>query len=568
MAQIIPETRPEQITHDSERLAFEALSRLPASYVVMHSYPWLRPDRDRSNSALREGEADFLVLHPARGLLVIEVKGGDCELRGRTWYRGGKEIRDPFDQARRSKYALLDAVEERTGRLVRRDMFTSGELVIFPHHSYEGSLPLNADRRTLVDARGLADIEQRVLDCFDAWGGRRGPPPDMFLRLKSALLPNLRLVRSTAADITAESERLVQLTADQHAVLSGLLKSRRVLIEGVAGSGKTLLALEYALTLAEQGKRCLLLCYNKYLGEWLEERVGAELRSRAATGSIEVAHFHRYALRLAREASVEFDVPRGNTAAAFWEQEAALLLEQAIEVLRGTPAEPRFDAVIVDEGQDFARDWWVTVEELAGGPQGAIYVFLDMHQSLRPKSSLPALDLPTQLSLDVNCRNTRSIARSAASLAKVSVRVLSGAPEGERPIVRRPGSEREVSGAVLSELRTLLKGGIQARQLAVLGPGSWEHGSLRQAREVDGVRLTADAAGWRRGEGILVSTARAFKGLEADVVLLYDLAGFSSLFTRTDLYVAWTRARHRLILVCQTGDARAEAEAALSNLEA
>jgi superfamily I DNA/RNA helicase len=66
---------------------------------------------------------------------------------------------------------------------------------------------------------------------------------------------------------------------------------------------------------------------------------------------------------------------------------------------------------------------------------------------------------------------------------------------------------------------------------------------------------------------VLVTTARAFKGLEADVVIVYGLVAFGTLFTPTDLYVAWTRARHRLVLVCQSGEIRAAVEAALADAE-
>jgi hypothetical protein len=562
MAQLIPMIDPEQVEHDSERRALRALARLPNAYVVMNSYPWLRPQRDRPDAVLREGEADFVVLHPTRGLLVVEVKGGACELEGRVWTRAGAAIRDPFDQARRSRYALLAAVEERTRGAVHRDMFTHGDLVMFPHHTLSGALPLNADPRTAVDESGLADLEQRVLDAFEAWGGLRGPPPAVFERLKAALLPSLRLVRCSSADIATEAERMVQLTHDQHAVLRGLVGSRRVLIEGVAGSGKTLLALEYAFTLAEQGSRVLLLCYNRHLAAWMAERIAAEPRLAGAPGSVEAANFHRYALRLAKAAGVEFEVP--SDARQFWEEEAALLLEQAIEYLRGGPEEPRFDAVIVDEGQDFAPDWWVTVEELCGGSSGALYVFLDVVQSLRPSGGLPKVSMPAQLTLDVNCRNTRRITRSGAALGKVQVRVLEGAPEGVEPVLRRPASSRAAQDAVIAEVRGLLKVGVRPSQIAILGPAALEQGSLRGVERIDGVPLTSDAMTWRRSSALLVSTARAFKGLEADVVVLYDLNTFGDLFTRADLYVAWTRARHRLVVVCQPGEVSAEIELALA----
>lgn len=563
MAQIIPPTSPEQVEHESERPVLRALAGLPDTYVVMHSYPWLRPERDRPDGSLREGEADFIILHPSRGLLVVEVKGGPCELHGRTWTRGGAVIRDPFEQARRSRYALLKAVEERTRGAVRREMFTHGDLVIFSTHAIHGELPHNADPRVVIDVRGLGSIEERVLGAFDAWGERRGPPPAVLERMKSALLPSLRLVRLASSDIAAEAERMLQLTLDQHAVLRGLIGSRRVLIQGVAGSGKTLLALEYAITLAEQGARVLLLCYNRHLADWLDERLRAEPRLADVQGAVEVANFHRYALRLASAAGVEFEVPRGD-AEQFWEQEAALLLEQAIECLRGGPDEPRYDAVIVDEGQDFATDWWVTVEELAGGSSGALYVFLDLDQSLRASGGPPKVSLPAQLTLDVNCRNTRRITRTAAELAKVQVRVLEGAPEGEAPLVRRPASARAAQDAVVAELRALLKNGVRPSQIAVLGPAALNNGSLRTVAAIDGTLLTTDAAAWRRGGGLLVATARAFKGLEADVVVLYDLGAFGELFTRTDLYVAWTRARHRLIVICQPGEVATEIERALA----
>lgn len=149
MARFIPDVATSDIVHDSERVVYDALRGLPTGFVVLHSFPWLRPTRDLAGEPLREGEADFVILHPDRGLLVIEVKGGQPELKGRTWWRGGKEMRDPFDQARRNRYALLDAIEERTRKRVHRNLFTHGDVVVFPHASVSGPLPVNSDSRIL-----------------------------------------------------------------------------------------------------------------------------------------------------------------------------------------------------------------------------------------------------------------------------------------------------------------------------------------------------------------------------------------------------------------------------------
>jgi hypothetical protein len=223
---------------------------------------------------------------------------------------------------------------------------------------------------------------------------------------------------------------------------------------------------------------------------------------------------------------------------------------------------------VIDEAQDFSRDWWVTVESLTrNGRGGRLYVFLDLNQSLRGETQLPAVPLPARFNLRTNCRNTRSIARSADRIASIETILLPGIPEGELPAVRRPASAVAGAGLVLQEIRGLIQSQVSARQLALIGPASYENGSLSRFRDVDGIPFVSDAAAWRRGEGILITTARAFKGLEADVVLLYDVSGFSRSFSKTDLYVAWTRAKHRLLVFCHGAEVRTAVEEALALAE-
>ena len=121
-----------------------------------------------------------------------------------------------------------------------------------------------------------------------------------------------------------------------------------------------------------------------------------------------------------------------------------------------------------------------------------------------------------------------------------------------------------MSGLVQAEVRRLFAMGVKPSQIALIGPRALTRGSLSRVTAIDGTPLSSDAAAWRSGGGVLVTTARAFKGLEADVVVLYDLQGFGERFTRTDLYVAWTRAKHRLIAICHGAEVRAEIEAALA----
>ena len=73
MARMIPDVIVSPDAPASERKCFDALrDSLDASYTVLYDVAWLgRGDHEGS-----QGQCDFLVLHPERGVLVIETKGG------------------------------------------------------------------------------------------------------------------------------------------------------------------------------------------------------------------------------------------------------------------------------------------------------------------------------------------------------------------------------------------------------------------------------------------------------------------------------------------------------------
>lgn len=551
MPRVYPQISPQDINHDSERVVYEALLRLGDEYVVMHSFPWLRPSRDLVSEPLHEGEADFVILHPEYGLLVLEVKGGTIEYKDRAWFRSGRQIKDPFEQARRNRYALLDAVEERTKNRIRKVMFTHGDAVIFPHCKYTGDLPLNSDPRIFVDADDLENLDEKLLMAFQAW--KRSPKSMnaiIFDEIIETLMPKLRLMRCVGAELLAENQRIIQVTKDQGMMLRGLVSTNRVLVEGTAGSGKTLLAMEFAVTMVQEGQNVLVLCFNRHLAKWLQEQAKIERRLQNQSGTLEISTYHSFAIALARKAGVQFEIPEENLQ-VFWDEEVPLILEQAIDVLKSKSMAPMYDSVIVDEAQDFSPDWWVTVESLSKkGRNGRLYAFLDLHQSLRGEPKKPSVPFPTVFNLSTNCRNTQSIAKSANGIVKVDFVILQGSPIGEVPTIYEFSNTKETVKAVQTEVAKLLDNRVLSNQIVLIGPKALTTGLLAGVSDICGIPLIDDASDWRRGGGILVTTARAFKGLEADVVVLYDLDSFSGVFTKTDLYVAWTRARHRILILC------------------
>lgn len=558
MAIMIPDVAPDQIIHGSERAVYIALrDQLPDTYRVVHSLPWLRPNRDAIDAPLREGEADFVIFHPDYGLLVLEVKGGEeMFARGHQWFRKllkrDKPITNPFDQARRNMHALTDAIEERTGGRLKSNRYLYGYAVVFPHGRASGALPLDVADEILIDVDRMPELERMIQKAFNAFPHKVGKLQRAeFVEMLDVLLPRFQIMRPLSPQIDAGREKLLELTDNQALAFLGLFTNPQLLVEGVAGSGKTLLAVERALAFARQGIRCLLVCYNKELAQWIREQLAADSDRAEAAKLVDVYHFHALAAELAAEAGLPFNIP--STPAEqrqFWDEDAATILEAASASLFAIE-EPRYGALVVDEAQDFAELWWYALFPLIkDGDKGLIFVFMDLAQSLREQASPPPFQFPACFSLNVNCRNTKRIARMSASLAALETLSPTGAPIGVDVRMLRATAPTQQAGLVANELRRLLETEkLSPQQIVLIGPASKERGSLKGLSEVSGTRIVTSAADWRTGKGVLCTTSRSFKGLEADVVIAYDLAALSPGFTPADLYVACSRARHALMLI-------------------
>ena len=576
MARMYPDVPSGDLEHSSEVPVYVALrDQLGDDYAVLHSYPWLRPWR---GDALLEGEADFVVVHPQRGILALEVKGGETIRHdGRRWSRntssGFKEFRDPFIQARKNMHALLDIVRERSGTRLSKEDLAHGYAVVFPHLDYDGSPPPHADKAIIISRKHLPMMAQAIEAAYRAWtdAAKAAKPlgqEQYRMLLHDCLMPKFRVFRPVGPDISKAAERLLELTETQAQVFEGLYVQHRVLVEGVAGSGKTFLALHRALAFVREGKRTLFVCYNKELAAWLRVQVEEDPTTAEFRRLLTVKHFHSLASDLARDAEIEFRPQGGGEATnSFWNDEVPDLIEQAILSL-GDAAQ--FDAIVVDEAQDFCLSWWYALTNtVLSQPDGPLYAFLDPHQSLRGKVQWPDVEFSARFKLTINCRNTQRIATASASVLSLTPHIFKRAPLGSALRILRAGSDRQQKGLVLQELRSLLqREGVTPKQIAVIGPAAKDKGSLADVRDVDGVPLVASALTWRAGGGVLVTTARSFKGLEAEVVVLYDLGGFGALFKREDLYVSCTRAKVLLVAVVHGDQCREVIAAAQAASEA
>jgi len=536
----------------AEAELYRALQRgLSDDFYVYHHTPFVDP-RDAA-----EGEADFLVLHREFGLLLIECKGSGVHRLSdggwvRTWKGQETPTQSPFDQAQGNLRKLVRILFER-GRDIwpasARDLpMIFGHAVAFPYwNASTVPLPLESPRAIVFDALDLGDMGRRVQEAMEFWGKGREPrpiPEKHFRRFRQEVLhPELNIVHSLGARLEVDGLRFARLTEEHVRALQGLSASPRLSIEGGAGSGKTALALEMARKLAgeEGGKRVLLLCFNRFLAAHLERTVASwDLPA----GEVMARHFHGICQDAADALGVEPDFPpegAGEQQSRFWNVTFPLVLMEAW----ADGALPQWDAILVDEAQDFADGWWEILEEgLADKELSHFAIFHDAAQNIFGRQAvLP--ELPVRFPLTYNLRNTQKIAAVVSRLSTLPLTPHPRCPEGEEPVVYEQEGGRKTLQQVESLVRKLVEAqGVPVERIAVLTPHSKKNSTLAEVEEIAGIPLTEKRE--ERAGALLHTTIGKFKGLECDVGILVDVDPRDPRCNRNARYVAASRARQRL----------------------
>src|SRR6266404_2268407 len=385
MAKMRPELNEEDLrslSSEAESKVYRALrDELPNEVLVIHSLSWTYKTR---RGELVEGEADFTVFFRNAGFLTIEVKGGGVAYNATsgTWssidrYGISHPIKDPFRQARKERFAVLDQIKGHPDwRKWRGRWIQAGHAVFFPDLD-NGAMLVGPDRP--VDIIGAVDdlgrMDTWIARAMRFWEGKE--PFDPLETLGLSLVENI-FCRSIevrpllAQSLHAEEQIRIRLTEQQARVLRILGGRKRAVISGGAGTGKTLLAAEKARTLAVDHQKVLLLCYNRPLGDALK-------RSLSQTSNVQVLTFHQ--LCETRAARVHREHGRdlfAEAAGAYpgvdrFDVQMPFALALSNELLA-----QKFDGIIVDEAQDFSDEYWFAIEELLSDPkEGAFYIFTD-----------------------------------------------------------------------------------------------------------------------------------------------------------------------------------------------
>lgn len=567
MPKMIPaEVRDEKVS-EGERIVFDWLDtedKTTENWVVLHSLGLARRPRGLY------GEIDFVVIIPGEGIICLEVKGGDVRCRDGLWEttnRYGKTEplkKTPFRQVQDSMFGLKTAMVRHFGENSSEAKCPHGNGVVFPEVSCP-PLSVDHDRWRVIDcvdigksaSVALKGIRREELALFQPANGQRLPTMADVKAILHYLRPNFERIVAKSVRVGRTEKKLLKLTEEQYDCLDGLESNPRCLFKGAAGTGKTMLALEFARRASRSGLKVALICFNARLGRWLSEQTeGADIVAGTWHGVMK----HHVILKsgfshdfLEAEARVNRD---GDMRKAFFDDQYPYFCVGALEEL-GAP----FDVLVLDEAQDLCRQSILEALDPAipgGFANGRWAIFGDFtRQALYGLDKDPEATLSefggnyTNWILTRNCRNTKPIAEETLLISGFEE------PPFKTGTVKGPSVEYrywKTSADLVKSLETIVEKlpgeGYAIEDIVILSRWQFDRSALAKVEKLAGFDLLDIS---RRSDGpercLRFSTIHSFKGLESPAVIVLDIDEVEGDRSRSLMYVAMTRAKSMLLLM-------------------
>lgn len=511
-AGLYPRSAPRTLDSHAEVSVYEALGRsLPNGWTAWHSMK-LRDPRGI------DAEGDFVIVDPARGMLILEVKGGQVEVRDGLWYQNGRAMTEPPRKQAHGFAGKLRACL----KAAKSPVPSYGIATFFPETEFDRE-PSNSDTQGMVLGRlDLAHLDAALPSLMERALPNAQPVDRKSLRALHDLWGETWVPRTSLGtrNAGATAER-IRLDDAQGMLLDNLGNNERMLIHGPAGSGKTVLALEAARREARNGKRVLLLCFTDALARELADCVG-DL-------PITVAPIREYCAELVREGGGK--APQKGRVEGW--SEVPLAAAELID-------EP-FDACFVDEAQDLKENDWIFIQQAVGANR--LWAFADDAQAFWEDRSIPSEFFSGDFQLFNPYRCPPLLWNVAEAWRKdedATDAIQAAIDAGALRIIECP-SESSIQKKVVNEVQRFRGEGLQPSDIAILSlRGQTAEGSALHNISIPGLTIAkADAP--NASEHVVADTFLRFKGLERPAIIITDV-GLVKNKMQTRMHIALTRA--------------------------
>lgn len=559
MAKMIPPYICKDVKSNAERRIFQLIKDANnlEEFTCLHSLGISH------HISKRHGEIDIVLV--GDGIIIcLEIKGGRVQRKDGIWYftdrygQTNSKTEGPFAQASSAMYSLKKDIEANFGM---NHGYVFGYGVVFPDIKFDLKSP-EWDRSLIYDSNSLNDPFSKYIYYLSTFWKNKNRQNNINNNIPKADIVNyLRGDFESAtplwSDVQRMEEEIVKFTVEQYRALDHMEDNPRLIFTGPAGSGKTLLAVEYTRRAYHNRKHTLVLCFNRFLGARLKKII-TDIDNK--NEYIETNSIHKYFYFIINKAGLSLELDEQSKKIKtneLYDEVLPSLFIKAVEKLKLK----KFDCIIIDEGQDLLSTNYLLALDciLEGGfNSGKWAIFLDPggqallfnRFSLEAFDSLKKLGAPVY-KLDLNVRNTLQIATQTT--------IISGFPAGmtsiEGPKVEYKLCNDQLDMAI--KLTELIKHLIEIDQvppasitlltsknigsMSLFATGIKTPNVLLEANEVNVSSPPVNK--------IIYSSAQSFKGLENNIIIYTDLDSLTGKFPESINYVAMTRAKEKLYIL-------------------
>lgn len=548
MAKMIPAAISPKVKSTAERKIYEWFKNDPMTkdWVVFHSLGI------ENHQTVVFGEIDFLVAASNCGVFALEVKGGRIRRENGVWIYTDKygieheKVRGPFEQASEGMYSVKEELKKRSDNSNVQNALC-GYGVMFPDVEYINS-DIDVAQEQIFDIRDgeyVGRFIKRLADYHKAKFRDKKvfviyPSDTDISDIVNVLRKDFDKALPLSTKVEYAENALFTLTEEQYRCIDGLSANKRCLINGAAGTGKTVLAIKNVKESVAGGERTSFFCYNLKLANELKKHFYEDNLKPAYVGSF---------TEFIEDLVLSHGVVDKKSITDWHNYYNEVLPTHALDIIEQEGI--YFDKIVIDEAQDLLKENYLLVIDamLKGGlKKGKWFFFGDFdYQTIYNRESSYEL-VQSRLedeagfavfNLTLNCRNTPAIQKEMNKIVGVECDTL--VKDKNTPEVKYiqydfddPDDEKNLLEA---EIKSILAGGIKKRDITILSAFKRETSVVSQVTKykIDDVSEETD--------NITYSTIQGFKGLENSVIILTDIQTYN----KPDLmYVAMSRARSAL----------------------
>ncbi len=598
MAELIPSLSSclNKMERGEKRLARRLESLLEDDYLCWYDIPVGKIRR----------YPDFIVLHPQRGLLFLEVKDWKIDnIQSITAKHvnlltndGVKTLANPIEQVRQYSYTVINKLSKdqqllsQHGDYKGKLCFPYGYGVVLPfitRKQLNEAIPFDAQESVLqshlvicsdemTETTDPEKFQSRLWEMFNYQFGYKLTLPQID-RIRWHLYPEIRINQSQGTlfgieeppqepTVSEAIPDIVKIMDVQQEQLARSLGEGHRVIHGVAGSGKTLILGYRCLHLAEAlNKPVLVLCYNITLAAKLRQLIN----EKGIAEKVQVYHFHDWCGQQLKTYHV---TPIRDSKRQPYE----LNVESVIQgVEKKQIPSGQYGAVLIDEGHDFEPEWLTLITKMVDPDTNSLLLLYDDAQSIYKKKnaldfSLASVGIQAQgrtTILKLNYRNTREILNFSYNFAKKYfdafkhkdiplIEPQGAGKHGTPPVVKKFANITEEARFILRCLRSWRSKGQALQEIAILyptGPSGKAMADILKKSDIP-YQWTATSLYKKKydpaQEKVSLIPVHSSKGLEFETVVLIDGSYLpegeeKEADTARIMYVGFTRATKNLL---------------------